>query len=396
MGDAMRISVGIDVAKEIHWAAAIDEAGKLVLDCRVENTPQAVDQLIDRLRSLDGDLVIGLDVVGGIAAFLEAALLAASFRLVHVPGLAVNRARQGMVGGEAKSDPRDARVIADQVRIRQDLRPIEPDEETTIDLRILTSRRRDLVEEQTRRLSRMHALLGAIHPGLEQALDLTTKSALWLLTRYVTPAELHSAGRTRVLKHLRRGQGLRAIEPLAEAALAAAQEQRIAVPGERTTALIIRELANEALAARDRIVEIDHQLEALILRHPDGTLIRSLPGMGVIHTAEAIAQAGNFNRFRSADALAAAAGIDPVLRQSGKVRYQRRPFGGNKALKQVFFRAAFSSLSDPESRTFYDRKRSQGKTHEQAVIALARRRVNVLWAMLHNRQPFVSNYRKAA
>ncbi len=392
----MKISVGIDAAKEVHWAAAIDETARVLLDLRVENTPQAVDQLIDRLRALDGDVVVGVDVIGSFAAFLEAALLAAGFRLVHVPGLVVNRARQGLVGGENKSDPRDARVIAEQVRVRPDLRPIEPDEEAAAELRVLTGRRRDLVDEQTRRLSRLHASLAGIHPGLERSLDLTTKGALWLLTRYVTPGELCGAGRSRLLKHLRRGAGLRKIEPLADAALAAARAQRIAVPGERAVAAVVRELATEALAARARIAQLDRELEALIECHPDGALIRTLPGMGVIHTAEFIAQAGNLNRFRSADALAAAAGLAPVLRQSGKVRYLRRPIGGNKALKQVFYRAAFCALADPQSRAYYDRKRTDGKSHEQAVIALARRRVNVLWAMLHNRQAFDPGYRKAA
>ena len=76
-----------------------------------------------------------------------------------------------------------------------------------------------------------------------------------------------------------------------------------------------------------------------------------------------------------------------MLRQSGKVRFLRRPLGGNKALKRVFYQSAFCSLSHPDSRAFYDRKRREGKRHHQAVLALARRRINVLWAMLHNRQP---------
>lgn len=118
--------------------------------------------------------------------------------------------------------------------------------------------------------------------------------------------------------------------------------------------------------------------------------------MGAVLTAEFIAQAGTLARFRSADALAAAAGLAPVLRQSGKVRFQRRPSGGNKALKRVFYQSAFCSLSSPDSRAFYARKRREGKRHHQALIALARRRIDVLWAMLHTRQPFQPNYPKAA
>jgi transposase len=88
--------------------------------------------------------------------------------------------------------------------------------------------------------------------------------------------------------------------------------------------------------------------------------------------------------------------LAPVLRQSGKVRFQRRPIGGNKALKRVFYQSAFCSLSSPDSRAFYARKRREGKRHHQALIALARRRIDVLWAMLHTRQPFQPNYPKAA
>ena len=152
--------------------------------------------------------MIGLDVIGGIAGLAEAMLAEAGFRLVHVPGLAVNRARQGTVGGENKSDPRDARVIADQVRTRRDLRAIEPASELDLEMRLLVGRRRDLVE-QTQRLARLHDLLVGIFPGLERVLDLTTKGALRLLARYVTPAEIRTAGQQRLVAHLR-AAGLRA------------------------------------------------------------------------------------------------------------------------------------------------------------------------------------------
>ena len=117
--------------------------------------------------------------------------------------------------------------------------------------------------------------------------------------------------------------------------------------------------------------------------------------MGAVLTAELIAEAGNLSRFRSADALASAGGIAPVLRQSGKTRFLRRPAGGNKSLKRVFYQSAFCSLAHPDSRAFYDRKRREGKRHHTAVIALARRRVNVLWAILHSRTPFKSTLKTA-
>src|SRR5918996_1314029 len=140
-GGAMQISVGIDIAKEVHWVTAIDPAAVVLIDRKLENIPTAIAKLIDELAALGGSVRIGFDVVGGIAGLAEAMLAEAGFALVHVPGLAVNRARQGAVGGEHKSDPRDARVIAEQVRIRHDLRRIEPATELDLELRLLVGRR---------------------------------------------------------------------------------------------------------------------------------------------------------------------------------------------------------------------------------------------------------------
>ncbi len=384
----MRLAIGIDIGKDAHWVTALTEQGDVVLDGRVANTPPELTALGAELAALGGERTVGIDVIGGIASLATALLLAAGERVVHVPGLAVNRARQGTTGGETKSDPRDARVIAEQVRTRRDLRPVAPEDATTLELRLLVGRRRDLVVEQTRRLGRLHDLLGTIHPGLERRLDLTTKGALYLLTRYVTPAELRRAGRARLERFLRTCPHLPHVDRLAALALEAAHEQPLALPGEAVAAALCRELAAEALHTRARLDVLDQQLAEALARHPDGTLILSLPGMGVTLACEFLVEAGSLARFASPDALAAAAGLAPVLRQSGKVRFLRRPLGGNKVLKRVFYQSAFCSLHHPASRAFYERKRHEGKRHHQALIALARRRVNVLWAMLRDRAPY--------
>lgn len=94
--------------------------------------------------------------------------------------------------------------------------------------------------------------------------------------------------------------------------------------------------------------------------------------MGVTLAAAFIALVGRIDRFDGADALAAAAGLAPVLRQSGKTSFLRRAAGGDKALRRVFCRAAFTSLGRPGSRAVYDCSRAEGKRHHQAVIAHAR------------------------
>lgn len=399
----MAVAAGIDIAKETHWACLkVAETGQLLASHKVDNTPADIADLADEIgvaAAEHGAVTVGIDVLGGIAALTEAMLLEAGIAVVHVPGLAVNRARRATVGGEHKSDPKDAAVIADQVRMRHDLRPVTAQHDLDVALRLLVGRRGEIVTDQTRRAARLRDLLVSIHPGLERVVDVTSKTGLHFLTRYVTPAEIRAAGRRRIVAHLRRAGHLRetTITALTDAALAAAQAQRITVPGESVAAELIRALATEMLGARGQLKTIDERIEAVLAEHPDAALVRSLPGMGATLTAEFLAITGGIDRYTSGDQLAAAAGLAPVLKQSGKSRYLQRATAGDKALKRVFYQSAFVAIScDPASKTYYRRKRTEGKVHHQAVIALARRRVNVLHAILRNRQPYNAGHAAAA
>jgi transposase len=385
----MRFSIGIDVAKEVHWVCVMNDLGEIVLDRAVRNEPQEVARLVAELQELGGERCVGIDILGGIASLLSTTLLTAGETVVHVTGISVNRARQGTRGGETKSDPRDARAIADLVRVRRDLRAVHLDSENLASMRVLVGQRRALVADQTARLARIHDLLAAFHPALEQVLDLTLRGPLVLLSQLCTASELRTAGTARVLRLLR-AEKVRNAERLAVTAVEVSQQHSLCIPGEATAADVVREFAADALVARERLARIEAQLAALLERHADAAIVMSMPGMGVVLASEFFVEVGDLKRFASSDALAAAAGIAPVLRQSGKSSFRRRPSGGNKGLKRVFYQSAFVALRDPRSRAYYARKRKEGKRHHQALLALARRRVDVLWAMLRDRSPYRS------
>jgi transposase len=159
------------------------------------------------------------------------------------------------------------------------------------------------------------------------------------------------------------------------------------LPAAEAKATLVAEIASEILRTRERIAELDRHLEELLADNPAVRIVRTMPGMGIVFTAEFLAEVENLRRFASADSLAAGAGVAPVLRASGATSYRRRARRGNKVLKRVLYRSAFSCISHHERReAFYRKKRAEGKGHHQAVISLARRRVDVLWAMLRNGQ----------
>jgi transposase len=392
----MRYWVGFDVGKAFHWLCVLDEVGEEVLSRRVEATEEDLEASCSELERLGGERTVGIDLLEGPATLLEAVLLGRGERIFHVPGIAVNRARDAYPG-EAKSDSKDAHVIADQLRLRHgSLHEVCPKDETIAEMRVLVARRRDLLQDQTRRAARLREVLLGVFPGLEAALDLKREGALVAVTKVATPSAARKLGVARLFRWLK-ARDVRKAEDLAERIVEAAKAQRRELPAAEAKAALVAEIAREMLRTRERIAELDRRLEELLAETPAARLVRSMPGMGVVFTAEFLAEVGDLGRFVSADALAAAAGVAPVLRASGATSYRRRARRGNKILKRVLYRSAFSCISHHErSEAFYRKKRAEGKGHHQAVIALARRRVNVLWAMLRDGQAYSERPSQAA
>lgn len=384
-----RIWAGIDSGKGHHHGVTLDADGKTLLSRRVANDePELLKLIGDVLDLADGRRVTwAIDMTGGEPALLLALLISHAQEVLYMPGRLVNRASDGY-RGEGKTDARDAYVIADQARMRRDLRPIRPGDEVAIELRLLTGRRAELVEDRTRSVNRLRSTLLSMFPALERALDVNNAGPLKLLTGYQTPAAIRRAGVTRLTTWLanRKVRGARA---LAEAAVEAAGRLHTAVPGEKTIAKLVHTLAEEVMALNEQVREMDKLIEGRFREHELADIVLSVPGIGATLGAEFLAAVGgDLDEFDSPDALAAFAGVAPAPRDSGKASGNlHRQVTYHRRLQRVFYTSALVSVQcDPNSRKFYDRKRAGGKKHVQAVLALARRRVNVIWALIRDRR----------
>ncbi|MEH0573601.1 IS110 family transposase [Streptomyces sp. B21-108] len=379
------IWAGIDAGKTHHHCVVIDDTGKRLLSRRVANDETELLKLLGDVLDLGDDAVWGIDLADGGAALVIAVLLNHGQQLLYIPGRTVNRASEGY-RGDGKTDAKDAAVIADQARIRRDLTPLRPDDELVSELKVLTRHRRDLSDDRTRTINRLRGYLTEIFPGLERELDLGNVGPLVLLTGYQTPATIRRAGRRRLATWLR-NRKVRSADELAARAVQAAEAQRTSVPGEDMTAHVVHSLAREVMALNEKIAETDNLIEGRFRRHRNAEVIASMPGIGSLLGAEFLAATGgDMDAFASADRLAAFAGVSPTPRDSGKISGNlHRPTRYSRRLQRVFYTSALISIRCcEESRRFYDRKRAEGKRHSQAVMALARRRVNVLWALLRD------------
>lgn len=202
------------------------------------------------------------------------------------------------------------------------------------------------------------------------------------------PAGLRKAGR-RKLTSIANKNAPRMGERLVEGVMAALDEQTVIVPGTAAAETILPRLADslrDMLQQRDQVAdEVDRMLDT----HPLAEVLTSMPGIGVRTAARILLEVGDGSSFASPGHLAAYAGLAPVTRRSSSsIRGEHPARGGNKQLKRAFFLAAFAALADPVNRAYYDRKRAQGKKHNAALICLARRRCDVLFATLRDKIPY--------
>lgn len=385
---AQPVWAGVDAGKADHYCMAIDGDGQQLLSRRVVNDEAALLELIAAVTTLadGGEITWAIDLNAGGAALLITLLIAAQQRLLYMPGRTVYHA-SGSYRGDGKTDAKDAAVIADQARMRRDLQPLRVGDDIAVELRILTARRTDLVADRTRAINRLRAQLLEYFPALERAFDYSkSKAALILLTGYQTPEGLRRAGAARLVAWLRKRKARNA-DTVAATAIAAANAQHSIVPGQQLAATVVARLAKEVMALDTEIGDTDAMIEERFRRHRHAEIILSLPGFGVTLGAEFLAATGgDMSAFASVDRLAGVSGLAPVPRDSGRISGNlKRPRRYDRRLLRACYLAAHIAIrTDTASRTYYDRKRSEGKTHTQAVLALARRRLNVLWAMLRD------------
>ena len=388
-----KLWAGIDAGKREHHCVVIDEAGKKLLSERVENDEGTLLGLIATAVDLAaGEQIIwATDLNAGGAALLISLLANNGQQLLYIPGRIIHHA-SATYRGDGKTDAKDAAIIADQARMRRDLQPVRNGDQISVDLQLLTSYRTDVMCDRVRVINRLRAVMLEYFPALERAFDYSkNKAALVMLSQYQTPEALRRIGRNRLQAWLK-ARGRRNSAAVASKAIEAAEAQHTTLATQTIGAVLITRLASQLQVIDLTLTGLDTQIADLFQHHADAEIIVSMPGFGPLLGATFLATTcGNMDAFDSADRLATVAGLAPAPRDSGRISGNlHRPRRFNRRLLRTCYLAALSSLKNsPASRTFYDRKRREGKSHKQALLALARRRINVLWAMLRDHKPYL-------
>ena len=380
---------GIDVGKTHHWVCVVDTDGATLLSAKIGNDENEIDAAIAQVTALAERVDWALDIIGAPSALLLALLSRAGQQVRYASGRVV-AAMSAAYTGEGKTDAKDAHVIAETVRLRRDLTVVDHATDLACDLGLLTAHRADLVADRVRMINRLRDLMTSVFPALEREFDYSScKGALVLLTGYAAPDRLRRIGEARLAGWLR-ARRVRGYARLAARAVAAARAQQVVLPGQQIAAEIVSELAGSVLGLDGRLKDLDAQIAATFDLHPQAAIIQSMPGFGPFLGASLLATAGDLRAFPSAGHLAAATGLVPVPNDSGRrTGNLHKPRRYSRPLRHVFYLSAQTSMIRPgPNRDYYLKKRQRGRTHNQAVIALARRRIDVLWALLRDNRTY--------
>ena len=382
------IFAGVDWAEAHHDVHIEDEQGRRLAGGRLSDGIAGIARFHDLIAAHADDpaaVAVGIETDRGLFA---AALVAAGYEVFAVNPLSVARYRDRHAVSGAKSDPGDAKVLADLVRTdRHNHRPVVPDSDLAEAVKVLARAHQSMIWNRRRQANQLRSALREFYPAALAAFDdLTSAEALHVLTAAPEPALGAALSKTQIAAALRRGGRTRRLDQRAAAIQVALRTPQLQPPPVIAAAMgaSVSALAAVIGEMTRQISVLEQQLAADFEQHPDAEVVRSLPGLGTILGARVLGEFGDApDRYTDAKSRRNYAGTSPITRASGTRRVVLARHARNKRLADAVYLWAFSALSiSPGARQFYDHRRTAGDTHHQALRALGNHLVGHLHGCL--------------
>ena len=392
------IFVGVDWAEAHHDICILDEAGEVLARKRIPDTLPGVrtlHELLGEHAEEPHEVIVGIEKDQGL---IVEAMLGANYRVYAINPMSAARYRERHVTSGSKSDPGDAKVLADLVRTdRHNHREAAGDSANAAAIKILARAHQSAIWARQREVNALRNALKDYYPGALRAFgtDLDDRGAVAILEIAPTPPLGRQLSKSKIIAALKRAGRMRNLERRASEIQGALREEQLAqgpiveVAYGRTTKAHVAMIR----AYNAEIAELEEALTSGFKEHPDAGIVLSLPGMGTVLGARVLGEFGDDpNRYCNAKSRRNYAGTSPITRASGKSHVVLARHMRNRRLADALDQWAFCSITrSPGARTYYDELRGRGKTHRQAVRQLANRWVGILHACLEQRVTYDEN-----
>ncbi len=383
---------GIDIAKNSHEAAVIDENGNVVVKpFKFANSLGGFEKFLSSIQGISADLSVfefGMEATGHYWLNLYTKLTDYNV-VVHVINPVQSDALRGLYIRKTKNDAKDAFIIAELIRFGKYSQTTLSDPDL-LSLRELTRQRFYLVDCVSDAKRKTISFIDKIFPEYQALFsDTFGATSVELLQTYTSPdviATLDTELFTSFLKSVSHG---RFGKTKAEEIQSVAKNTFGSFLFADSATLAIRQFIQQIKLLEEQIAEIeDFIAEKLALFN---CKLDTIVGVGTTLAASFFAEIGDITRFDSPDKLAAFAGIDPSVKQSGEFNGTRNKMSkrGSPYLRRTFWLAAVSGIrTNPALKAIYDKKRAQGKHHAVAVSAVMHKLCNIVFAILKTNEPY--------
>jgi len=387
IAEPKELHVSVDIGCYSHWVAVGlangEYLGKFEISHNKEGFKTFFSQIEEYKKQSNGEVSVAMEGYNGHARPLDTMVQANGYNLLNINNLKLARFKE-VFPAPAKTDKIDCQkglelfqlqqVIPAAKNVLQEVYDIPQENK---ELKSLARRRNRLVSERTRYLNSLHADLTSVSPGLA---DITVKiknkwfinflassKRLSLLARRSKKSLLNIpwVGKTKVKKIL------------------TWQKQAIFSEDEPFMSELIRQDVLRIKELCELITKLDKRIYVLTNKSKIGKRLLSIKGFGSSSCGILSGEIGEIRRFKKEASLAIYLGMAPLDKISGHSKGIRKNKNVNSHAKAAMMNAIDQHRRYvEESKRYYEKKRKEGKKHNQAIRSLGRHMVRVIFKML--------------
>jgi len=383
------IYVGIDIAKQKHFATAMTSEGEvLVSPFSFTNDCDGFELLLSNIKDFNkNELLIGLESTAHYGENLVAFLFNLGFNISVINPIQTSSLRKTGIR-KTKTDKLDCLLIIKSLIVNEHRQYTKADADT-LKLKNLCRFRQKLKKSKAKLKIQLVTYVDILFPELQYFFKsgLHINTCYELLKKHSAPddiAALHLTYLGNLLKSASHGRFNKedaiALKSLAKSSVST-KNANISIQITQTLAQI--ELLEKQIEVLDATI-----VSAMVEMN---SIIMSIPGIGYINGAMILGEIGNIKRFDKPCKLLAYAGLDPTINQSGKftAKHTKMSKRGSKLLRYALINAAWNvSLNNKTFDAYFKLKQSQGNSHYAALGHVAHKLVRVIFKILKDNVPF--------
>jgi len=396
-GSTLLVTVDIGAASNTGYCAIGD--GRDIKPFKFENTREGFEKfwhmvVAAKNRFVCDEIIAGYESTGPYAEPLAQYLMGKPVTVVQVNPMHTKKMKEVNDNSPLKTDDKDPRVIADIIRLGRTLSVVVPEGDAAY-LRRLNNARERHVEEQTALLNQLQQLVFVIFLEFKTVVrNMKGKTARYLLTRHTTPGNIGTVSKETLGEEMRKWSRGKYGHRDAALLVDLARNTIGITEGIPGIVLDIRHMLMQLEAEARFIAEIEAEMVMTLHRIPVSRRLLSIKGLGVVSVAGLIGEVGDFSKFRTRSEIMKLAGLDLYEVSSGRRKGERRiSKRGRSLLRKILYYAAIQMVkTNGIMYDYYTRLTNRGMLKMKALIAVARKLLGIIHAIVRDDRDYVGIY----